>query len=289
MVSLLCGLLALVSSAPVQKDEWPVVALPDGKLLRVTTFAMGTEREVDRLKSSDASLIILRTNGIGVATRNVVKSLQNGPKGRRIVMVDFPLLAASPKNLTYWRHDWDANDDGKPDEDAPSWLGNRNKQGVYPYQSSSTACRNVMLGPQGMIAKVVEAGFDGMVVTSLPIEKSRSGFDVKLVVDATIEGRKRRNGFSVILRDCVQYMDYPAIRNFLDGILVEGLYYGQDRPGAASNPKYTKDSERYVEWVQEKRRIVLTTAYTSDPKQIDDNRKKCKELGAPTFVMPNRD
>lgn len=61
----------------------------------------------------------------------------------------------------YWNDDWDMNNDGVPDSEAPSWLGNENPdwQGNYKVKFWDTEWQNIIYG---YIDKIIEQGFDGI-------------------------------------------------------------------------------------------------------------------------------
>ncbi len=61
----------------------------------------------------------------------------------------------------YWNNDWDSNNDGNPDSDAPEWLDieNPNWEGNYKVKYWKEEWQNIVLG---YLDKIIEAGFDGV-------------------------------------------------------------------------------------------------------------------------------
>jgi hypothetical protein len=288
VVALICGALALLPSSVYQKDNSRLVTLPGGKTIKVRSFAVGTDREAASLRRSNADLLIVRIAAFTPNTAKLVSSLQKRKSGRRAVFLDVPLFSGNPSNGAFWNADWDADRDGKPDEDAPAWLKPREKNGWYPFDTHTGELQKVILGPAGLIAKVVRAGFDGMIVSAPGYSKNGSGIDVKLIADATIEGRKRREGFSVLLRNPGDLMRFPAIRHFLDGFVLDGLFYGKDRVNVRTDEEEVEEVMKEMEEAVEDRKIVLSLAYTSKPEQIRDNNRIAAKEGILTLALPRR-
>lgn len=249
---------------------------------------MGTDREAATLMKSPADLIIVRISSFTPNTAKFVASLQKRKSGRRAVFLDVPMFAGNPSNGAFWDADWDANKDGKPDEDAPAWLKPRNKDGWYPFDTSTGELQKVVLGSAGLVAKVVRAGFDGMIVSAPEYSKTGSGVDVKLIADATIEGRKRREGFSVLLRNPGELMRFPVIRHFLDGFVLDGLFYGKDRVNEKTEEEEVEQVMKEMEEAVEDRKIVLSLAYVTKPSLVRDNAREAAKEGILTVALPRR-
>jgi hypothetical protein len=280
--------IGLILTVVCQTQNPPYVALSDGKKVEIRSFDVGTSGELDRLKKSSANLIIIRFSTWGPAPDQTAKALQNGPNGRRVVLVDFPALGANPNNGLLWRGDWDPNGDGKPNEDAPTWLGPRNSAGFYPIDASSQTLRNRLLGPSGLVAVVARAGFDGILISPVDGPNRRLGADAKLAADLMFEGRKRRSGFVVFMRNPGKMMDFPAIRHYFDGYLADGLFFGSSESNKPSDKAFVADSLKRLEGVPKKRRIVLSLAYTTDPDQIAENKRLALEKRFIPLARPDR-
>jgi hypothetical protein len=277
-------LLAAIS----QVEATPSVTMSDGKTVYIRSFDIGTENDVSRLKRSPVNLIILRFNKWTPDAKQIAIDLRTGPKGRRAVLVDFPALSVSPSNGLLWRKDWDADGNGKPDADAPSWVGSRNADGVYPLQTNNGALRSRMFGPAGLIAMVAKAGFDGIVVSALQDPNRRFGIDAKFAADLMFEGRMRKSGFVVLVRNPGKLMEYPAIRNYVDGFVADGLFFGRERMNQPSNKQFVDDSVKRLEWAIEKNKMVLSIAYTTDREQIAENNRRAEEHSFIPLIVSKR-
>lgn len=241
-----------------------------------------------RLKGSDADLIVIRFTTWGPEPESIANSLKNGPKGRRIVLVDFPAMAAHPKNALLWRNDWDPNGDGKLDHDAPTWLRTRTPEGYYPMDSASTALRSRLLGKTGLVSVVARAGFDGIVISTVPSTTRNLGMDARLASDIMSTGRSLREGFLTFMRNPGKMMDYPVIRNLMDGYVADGLFYGLDEVGKPSDPEFVKDSVKRLEWASKKRKPVIAVAYTTDPNQVEEHKRLAVESKFLPVTLPKR-
>ena len=270
-------MVAFILAAIAQTPQAPYIALGDGTPIPIRSFDMGTSDEVARLKQSGADLIIVRFPKWGPKPESVAKALQGSGKSRRIVIVEFPALGASPTNGLLWRLDWDKDMDGKLDEDAPTWLKPRNQDGVYPLDTTNLTIRNRFFGPGGLVATVAKAGFDGIVVSSVADPGARPGYDARLLSDIMAEGRKRRAGFVTFVRNPGKLMDFPVVRTMMDGFIADGLFFGEKELNAPSSPSFVEDSVTRLEWASKRQKVVLSIAYTNLPGQIAENRKLALE------------
>lgn len=277
-------LLAVVAQTPTV----PYIALSDGKQVPIRSFDIGTSDDLARLKASKSDLVIVRFPTWDSNAKNVAQSLKTGANGRRIVMVEFPAMGVSPSNGLFWKSEWDKDLDGKPDAGAPPWLRARDENGFYPMDSSSQSLRNILLGPTGLVDKVVKAGFDGLVVSTVTDKSKKPSFDSRLITDIMSEGRKRKGGFATFVRNPGAMMDFPAIRTFADGFIADGLFYGSKVPGEPSDPEFTADSVKRLEWASKRLRIVLSIAYTTDPDQIEQNKKLALERRFIPLSLPKK-
>jgi hypothetical protein len=65
----------------------------------------------------------------------------------------------------------------------------------------------------------------------------------------------------------------------LDGLLVDGLYYGAEKPGTPSSKAYVDRYERILHELVDQRRAVLAVAYTTDRAQVRQNRRRARAAG----------
>ncbi len=240
------------------------------------------------LIAADVDLILIRFTKWTVNSKAIANSLKNGPKGRRIVLVDFPAFGASPKNALLWRTDWDVNQDGKPDANAPTWLRARNKDGNYPLASDNIALRNRLLGPNGLVALLAKSGFDGIVISTVEDPQKRPGADARLASDIMFEGRGRRQGFISFMRNPGAMMDFPVVRGYFDGFVADGLFFGKEEAGVPSPPTFIEETVKRLVPAAKGRRVVLSIAYTSSTAQIAENRKMAQERLFIPLALPNR-
>jgi|GEM_PF-4730833 len=257
----------------------------DGKTVHVESFDAGTSADAARLQKSKADLLIVRLakfdpNGIALYGR-----LKSGPKGRRVVLVEFPAISVRADNGILWDTAWDKNRDGKPDKGAPAWLGKRNRFGDYVVNTSDPKFRATVVS---LANKVAAAGFDGFVFNTAAENPKNAEVDARVVADVAFGARKLKNGYIALLRNPGHVADYPAIRHFLDGFVVDGLYYGLDRPNEKTDKEEAEELEERLEEPAEMKRIVLTIAYTNVPSQIRANRKRAEAKGFISLALPKR-
>lgn len=287
-------MLALVIAASVvaspfvdQESSVKSVYLWDKKTIKVRSFDVGLSTDVERLRRSKAELLIVRVVSSGTNLSALYGKLKKGPGGnRRALLVEFPALSVRKDNGLLWQGKWDANSDGKPDLDAPNWLQARNEDGDYPLDSSDAKLREQLIA---LSKRVSKAGFDGYVFNTGNEEKTdKSGFDAKLIYDVTFQARVQKGGFLSFVRNPGWLNKFPGVRAFVDGYVIDGLFYGKDKLNVKSDEEFLEETEEELEQVEELKRIVMAIAYTNVPAQVKDNQRRAREKGYLSLALSKR-
>ena len=95
----------------------------------------------------------------GKWTAEEIQTVRAGKTGRRVFA--YLSIGEAENYRSYWRREWDANRDGRPDAKAPSWLCTANPEwkGNYRVRYWQEAWQSLML--QG-VDDAVKQGFDGI-------------------------------------------------------------------------------------------------------------------------------
>lgn len=92
-----------------------------------------------------------------------IAALKASPGGSKLVLA-YMSIGEAENYRWYWREEWDADHDGRPDSLAPSWLGAANPAWPdnYPVHYWEQGWQEIILGDSGYLARILAAGFDGV-------------------------------------------------------------------------------------------------------------------------------
>lgn len=202
----------------------------------------------------------------------------------------------------YWDPEWDDDGDGEPDPGAPTWLGPSNPEweGNYKVRYWDPEWQEVLLGDGGYLARIEEAGFDGVYLDiidayyywaeeapeleDLPIEET-AGQMIALIEAIGDHGRGADSGFLVFPQNG-EFVGYDAadesgmerLLGAIDGFGVEDVFF----PGDADedNP-WAPDGDRLdlLDEVVEAGKTVLSVEYLTDTTAADRYQGKASGHG----------
>ncbi len=156
---------------------------------------------------------------------------------------------------SYWRDDWQI---GEPDwitgEDPDGWVEN------YPVAYWRDEWQSIWLDSDGLIARIVAAGFDGVYLDWIEAYSdpgvarvaARDGIDathamVKFIADIATLGRRLQSGFLVIGQNAMELVYRADYRRTVDGVSQEQTWFdgGADNipPGDCPLPSRRRDVE----------------------------------------------
>ena len=159
----------------------------------------------------------------------------------------------------YWKREWDADRNGRPDRKAPPWLGNENPdwKGNYRVRYWDKDWQSIVLA---LVDKTVQAGFDGVYLDIVdafetfeydPVRKdwtdhrlnTETGESyredmIRWVRDIATYARKQKSGFLVIPQNGAQLLEDADYRATIDAIGIEDLFTDGQRPQKREHTRY---------------------------------------------------
>ncbi|HNW92264.1 MAG TPA: endo alpha-1,4 polygalactosaminidase, partial [bacterium] len=170
----------------------------------------------------------------------------------------------------YWQAFWDANDDGRPDPDAPAWLGPENPDwdGNYAVRYWDPAWQELILA---RLDRLVTAGYDGVYLDLVdafeywgpdgdqPAPRNTAARDMAdFIARLAARARTRNAAFLIVPQNGEALGEYAEYRRLVNGIGREDVWYdGDDRQAGDETAGVLRALKRF----QDDGKFVLTIDY----------------------------
>ncbi len=232
-------------------------------------------------------------NGSGETAFNAaqIEALRNSPGGPKII-ISYMSIGESEDYRFYWNPDWDANNDGQPDEGVPSWLDIQN-----PYWAGNYKVRYWDSTWQAVIFdytdRLLDAGFDGAYLDIIDAYEyyEKQGRETaaqemaEFVAAVAAHAHQRNPDFYIFPQNGAGLAEQiPTYLDSVAGIGQEDIYYGYEDDDQLTPPEATTELEGYLDLFKNAGKLVLTVDYATTPAHIDDAYAKSQTKGYVPFV-----
>ena len=242
------GLVFLGGIAGAQSISSPSL----GYVLQAEGLESSRAGGVRRLAECGRDWIILDAafdgNDNGRWTASELKTIREGKTGRKVLA--YLSIGEAEDYRHYWKTEWDADRDGKPDAMAPSWLCAENPdwKGNYKVRYWDAAWQHLLLMEVDALA---QAGFDGVyldIVDGFEFfewdAKHKDWIDnrknpetgntfredmIQWVLRIAERARHLKPDFWVVPQNGVQLLESRKYRSTLDAVGVEDLFTNGNR------------------------------------------------------------
>lgn len=238
--------LAGISSAVFAESPAPFAPKSMAYVLQARGLGADRAEVVRRLAECGRDVVVLDavfTTDDGPWTPEELRTIRAGKPGRRVVA--YVSVGEAENYRTYWKREWDADGDGKPDAAAPKFLNTENPdwKGNYRVRYWHKEWQEIMLPA---VDQVVAQGFDGIYLDIVdafefyeydPATKDwrdnmvnpETGNSYRRDMIAWVgaiakHARDRRPGFLVIPQNAAQLLEHEDYRALVSAIGVEDLF-----------------------------------------------------------------
>ena len=224
-----------------------------------------------------------------------IETLINNAGGSKRVLA-YVSIGEAENYRFYWEESWDADNDGQPDADAPSWLGPSNPDwpGNYKVKYWEPEWQSIIYGSStSYLDKIIESGFNGVYLDIIDAYEywdsgGESGEDretaeqemVDFVVKISEYAKGKNPDFGIFPQNGAALGAYEEYLNAVTGIGQEDIYYGYDGDGQKTSGNITEDLEGYLDVFKEAGKLVLTINYpfACSEKEPCFNRKTRRKI-----------
>ncbi|MBT4889584.1 MAG: hypothetical protein HON65_08535 [Rhodospirillales bacterium] len=216
------------------------------------------EDEVYKITKSSHDLIVIdyipsESENTDYPIAEVIDEWHDAKHAKRVLAyID---IGQAESYRTYWQDDWEVGD--------PAWITGEDPDGWaenYPVAYWHKNWQAIWLGKDGIISRIVEAGFDGVYLDwieaysdpGVAIVAKKDGVNaqdamVKFITDIAYQGRKQRPGFLVVGQNALELVYRDDYRHVVDGVAQEQTWFdgGADNapPGDCPLPRRREDVE----------------------------------------------
>lgn len=287
----------------------PPVAQRAQRLQSVKSWGYQLKRlRVDEVAASPYDLVVIdyapdRVAGIETPfSPRDVADMQRRPDGGKRLVLAYLSIGEAEWYRTYWKGEW------LREPKAP-WLGDMNPRwfGNFPVQYWHGHWQAIIFGtPQAYLDRIVAAGFDGVYLDRADIyqewekklpdaERLMADFLTRLSAHA----RKLSPHFLVVMQNAEELLSRRDVRQAIDGIAKEDLFYGVNHDETENPQDGVVWSLDHLRLARRAGKAVLVVEYLSDPSKAADARRRAiangflpylatRDLGAFVIEPPDR-
>lgn len=210
-----------------------------------------------------------------------VAAMQRKADGGRRRVLAYLSIGEAEDYRYYWRREWN---DAAPDWIAPentAWPGN------FPVQFWRPEWQRLLFkDADSYLARIMAAGFDGLYLDRADVfqewqpKAAKAEQQMIRLISELCEAARRRNPeFLIVLQNAEELMRHASVRQAVDAIAKEDLFYGAETSGAANKPEMVDASLTHLRRARRAGLKVLVLEYVAEPALAADARARALKEG----------
>lgn len=219
-------------------------------------------------------------------TRSQIDALRSGMSGEARV-ISYMSIGEAEDYRYYWQESWRSNPPGWLEAENPNWKGN------FKVRFWEPAWQTLIFGtPASYLDRIIAAGFDGIYLDIIDAydyfsEQGRGGAENEMVAFVTALSRHakaQRPDFMIFPQNAPELgarADYMAV---VDGVGMEGVYFGWDEPNVATQPADTEWLEEQLARFVDAGKTVLAVDYASKDGDVAEAYRRARAQGFKSTV-----
>lgn len=250
--------------------------------------------DLERLDSAPVDMLVIAPTrvdpkGGAVIPFSVddVRRLRSRPDGSRRLVLAHLSIGQADEQSSSWKSEWKTA--------PPSWSIAENCRAPRKHlvRFWDEGWKDIVFkGPSSMLARLQEAGFDGVYVDRVDVyddikdrhadaRERMIGFVRELA--ATARARNRR--FLIVAQNAEDLLSDAGYREAVDGIAKEGLLHGVDGTGKRNPAELVAWSVGQIQKLQRQNKTAFAVEYLKDPLQASAARAELGRLAiVPVFA-----
>lgn len=286
------ALLAVITGWPWRDVpyDWLDAELGNRPLMRARSWHYQLDKvDLDALSRVQSDVLVTdyaRSGGKTPLTPREVARLKQNPDGSRRLVISYLSVGEAEQYRFYFDAAWKA--------EPPPWLGSENCSWPQAHKVRfwQDAWRDIVYrGPRSYLARIIEAGFDGVYLDRVDIfsqwaaeHPSARADMIAFVIDLAQTAKRHNPGFLVVPQNADELLESRPYRRAIDGLGREDLLYG-----VAGTGQRNADADIARAGIRLARLLwswkpVLVVEYLQDRVMIDHARLELAAHGyVPTF------
>lgn len=211
-----------------------------------------------------------------------LEPLKRKPDGSRRLVLAYVSIGEAERYRFYWDDAW------LDPHNCPAWLGPVNPQwaGNHPVRFWMPDWQGLMFGrSDSYVDRVLEAGFDGIyldradVYDEFPARKTGRADMVEFLIHLADHARQVTPGSVVVLQNAEELLHSARLRQRIDGIAKESLYFDPDHGGRAMPRAEQRASIQALDLMQKSGGKVMVVEYLADDAKAAMARAAAEKAG----------
>ncbi len=201
--------------------------------------------------------------------------------GSRRLVLAYLSIGEAEDYRYYWQREWN--------EAAPDWIAPENTAwpGNFPVQFWRPEWQRLLFkNADSYLARIMAAGFDGLYLDRADVFQEwqpKNGHAeqqmIRLIGDLAQAARRRNPDFLIVLQNAEELMRHAPVRDAVDAIAKEDLFYGAETSGAANKPEMVEASLAHLRRARRAGLKVLVLEYVAEPALAADARTRAVKEG----------
>ncbi|MDA0232183.1 MAG: endo alpha-1,4 polygalactosaminidase [Chloroflexi bacterium] len=217
-------------------------------------------------------------------TAQQISSLRARMTGDALV-ISYMSIGEAEDYRYYWQDAWNSGRSARPgwlDAENPNWAGNYKVRYWEPDWQAQ-----IFGSPDSYLDKIIAAGFDGVYLDIIDAydyfaERGRASAEDEMVrfVSAISEYAKaKRPGFMIFPQNAPELGARADYMSVVDGIGMDGMYFGWDEPNKATNAADTEWLEEQLARFVDAGKTVLAVDYASKDGDVAEAYRRARSQG----------
>lgn len=289
-----------VAQAPAPTTAAPAAASARSAKARLLSQARSwgyqlQQLNVDELSASPCDVLVIDYSRDGSDEGKLqpadLARLRRKPDGSPRIVLAYMSVGEAETYRFYWKWTWGGRwfTDWIGFAMAPRWLRSANVEwgGNYAVRYWDPRWQAIIIGPQGYLQRILDAGFDGVWLDKIDSSLEKVArtqptaiADMReLVGRIAARGRAARPGFLVVPQNGDELLTDAAYRATIDGIGKEDLLYGEFSDKQPNPAEVVARRVERLKRLTAEGRPVLAVEYIDQTSQIEAARRTLTELG----------
>jgi len=293
--------LLFIGSLSIIAGDSPFIPKSMAYVLQGEELSKNRKKAVALLRDSGRDLIVIDASyevGAGDGGRwskEEIKEIRSGLEGRKVVA--YISIGEAEDYRIYWKKEWDANKDGKPDNGAPDFLCEVNPDwaGNYKVKYWKPEWQKIILDE---ISRILTQGFDGVYLDIVDAfeffeydklkkdwQDDRKDPDtgktyredmIAWIAKIADFARERKKDFIVIPQNGSQLLKDPGFVKSINAIGIEDLFTEGNK---IRKPEDVKDRLEHLSIIKKAGKPVFLIEYGTNENAKEASRKGALDHG----------